>query len=238
MMTDILLEEKEIPMPANVPEKFRDPATGAIRTEALLQSYLELEKRLSASLPMPQSDDDKLRLTRLLGCPESPDAYEVDCSHGLFEADSDINSRLHQHGLTNKQVQAVYDLAAEKFVPMMLEFARDFQADREVERLVDAFGGNDKFQEISRQLLAYGKQNLPPDVLASLASSYEGVMALYRLMQGQEPGIALSRETAGGANVPNETELRGMMRDPRYWRDKEPGYVAQVTSGFKSLYGA
>lgn len=27
-----------------------------------------------------------------------------------------------------------------------------------------------------------------------------------------------------------------MMRDPRYWRDKEPAFVATVSEGFKTLY--
>jgi hypothetical protein len=28
-----------------------------------------------------------------------------------------------------------------------------------------------------------------------------------------------------------------MMRDPKYWRDKDPSYVAKVTEGFKKMYG-
>ncbi len=28
-----------------------------------------------------------------------------------------------------------------------------------------------------------------------------------------------------------------MMRDPKYWRDKDPAFVAKVTEGFKSVYG-
>ena len=27
-----------------------------------------------------------------------------------------------------------------------------------------------------------------------------------------------------------------MMRDPRYWRERDPGFVAQVTEGFQRLY--
>jgi hypothetical protein len=27
-----------------------------------------------------------------------------------------------------------------------------------------------------------------------------------------------------------------MMRDPRYWRERDPALVAQVTEGFKRLY--
>jgi len=33
-----------------------------------------------------------------------------------------------------------------------------------------------------------------------------------------------------------ETELRGLMRDPRYWRDRDPAHVARVAGGFKQLY--
>ncbi len=78
----------------------------------------------------------------------------------------------------------VYDLAAERLVPMILELSADFKADREVEKLTAAFGGPQTWQEMSRQLLAYGKKTLPPDVLTNLSSSYEGVMALYRMMKG------------------------------------------------------
>ena len=33
-----------------------------------------------------------------------------------------------------------------------------------------------------------------------------------------------------------EAQLRDMMRDPRYWRDRDPGHVAKVASGFGRLY--
>lgn len=206
--------------PINIPEKFRDPESGAVNTDSLLKSYLELEKRLSAQP----------------GCPASPEEYEVDTSHGLFTADPDINGKLHEKGFTTEQVQAVYDLAAEKFVPMILELAGEFQADREVERLVSAFGGKENWAEVSRQLLAYGKQNLPADVLENLSSSFEGVMMLYRMIKGEggdRPG--LGREQ--GSAPKGEGDLRSMMRDPRYWKQRDPAFVAKVTEGFKSMYG-
>jgi hypothetical protein len=34
-----------------------------------------------------------------------------------------------------------------------------------------------------------------------------------------------------------EAELREMMRDPRYWRTREPEYVKRVTEGFRTLVG-
>ena len=53
-------------------------------------------------------------------------------------------------------------------------------------------------------------------------------------MRKEEPG--LSREAAPPAAA-SETELRAMMRDPRYWRTREPEFVRRVTEGFRRLVG-
>lgn len=218
-----------------IPEKFRDPQTGKIRVDALINSYLALEKKLSSMMPRPETDDDKINIMRILGLPETPDEYDVKVDHGLFDVDPEVNQRLHARGLTLEQVQEVYDLASEKLVPMILELAGEFQADREVERLVATFGGEEQWREMSRQLLAFGKKNLPPEVLESLSSSFEGVMALHRMMKGQEPGMAsLSGTDADMAAT--EQDLQSMMRDPRYWRDRDPAFIAKVTEGFSKLY--
>ncbi len=231
-MTDNLLTpeiENAENKPENLPEKFWDAEKQEIRMEALLGSYLELEKKLSGMI----NPDDRQRVLSTLGVPDSADAYEIDVSHGLFPADPDINKRMHERGFTPEQVQMVYDLAVEKMVPMVLELADEFKAEREVDRLIAAFGGPEKWAEISRQLLAYGQKNMPPEVLSNLASSFEGVMALYRLMKGEEP--ILSREEAQSSSG-NEGELQTMMRDPRYWKTRDPAFVAQVTEGFRRMY--
>lgn len=218
--------------PDILPEKFWDAETGEIRLDDLIQSYIALEKKLSTMVPV---EGDKSRLYKALGVPDSADQYDVKCDHGLFTPDSELNARLHAEGFTPQQVQMVYDLAAEKLVPMILELSADFKADREVEKLTGAFGGPEKWQEISRQLLAYGRKTLPPDVLTNLSSSYEGVMALYRMMKGEDH-TANPRIDAGSVAM-NENDLRSMMRDPKYWRDKDPSFVTRVTDGFKQIYG-
>lgn len=232
-MTDNLLtpeiEIEASEKPANLPEKFWDAEKKEIRVDALLGSYLELEKKLSGMI----NPDDRQRVLSVLGVPETADAYEINVSHGLFPVDADINKRLHERGFTAEQVQMVYDLAVEKMVPMVLELADEFKAEREVDRLIAAFGGPEKWAEISRQLLAYGQKNLPPEVLSNLASSFEGVMALYRLMRGEEP--VLAREDMQNTSM-GESDLQSMMRDPRYWKTKDPAFVAQVTEGFRRIY--
>ena len=201
-----------------IPEKFKDPSTGELKVESLLTSYSELEKRLS----------------KTPSAPKSPDDYCVNCNHGYFGVDKDLNQKLHAKGFTNEQVQTVYDLAAEKMVPLVFQMAADYNAEREIEKLVKHFGGEEQWREVSRQLLAFGQKALPADVLETLSSSYEGVLSLHRMMKGEEPG--LSRVEPAG-NKQGELELQSMMRDPKYWRDQDPSFVSKVTEGFQKLYG-
>jgi len=214
-MTNLLVEDID---PAMVPDKFKNPETGAVRMEALINSYSELEKKMSGAPSAPGSHEE----------------YCINCDHGMFQPDAEVNSRLHSKGMTQEQVQEVYDLAAEKMVPMVSELAGDFQADREVEKLVGYFGGPDKWKEVSRQLLAFGQQNLPADVLANLSSSFEGVLALHRMLKSDEPSLKKTTENPAAVG---EQDLQSMMRDPKYWRDKDPAFVAKVTEGFQKVYG-
>ncbi|MBL4804526.1 MAG: hypothetical protein JKY71_06640 [Alphaproteobacteria bacterium] len=214
-MTNLLVEDID---PALVPEKFKNPDTGAVRMDALIKSYGELEKKMSAG---PQA-------------PESPEEYCIECGHGMFEPDAEINQRLHAKGMSQAQVQEVYDLAAEKMIPMLKELSNDMDADREVEKLIAHFGGAEKWTQVSRQLLAFGQRNLPADVLENLSSSYDGVLALHKMMQSDEPTL---KKEASNPNSMDMNELQSLMRDPKYWRDKDPATVGKVTEGFEKAYG-
>ena len=178
---------------------------------------------------------DRATLLSLLGVPEAPDGYCIDCGHGLFDADPVLNHKLHAAGFTPEQAQLVYDLAAERLVPMIQQIAFEFEAEREVARLINHFGGEDAWREISRQLLAWGKKNLPPAALDGLTTSFDGVVALHRMMTASEPA-ALRAAASSGQTPGNEEDLHKMMRDPRYWRDRDPALLAKVTEGFRQLY--
>lgn len=231
-MSDTNLLEQPL-QGAQVPEKFLDAQTGQVRMDDLIKSYLALEKKLSSGFQMPQDAEGRMKILHALGMPESPDGYSVTMKDNLLQVDGEVNKRLHAKGFTSEQVQEVYDLAAERLVPMILDIAAEFQADREIERLVAHFGGAEQWREVSRQLLAYGRKNLPPQVLEGLSSSFDGVMALARMMKGEGPGTLEAGKSAGKAN---EADIHALMRDPKYWRDKDPAVIAKVTEGFKQLY--
>ena len=212
-----------------IPAKFFDKEKKQIRVDALLKSYLELEKKMTQPkttlVEMPQN---------LLDIPATPDGYKITINHGMFTEDEAINQRLHDKGFTNEQAQTVYDIGAEYMVPLILDIAQEFEAERQLDRLVAAFGGKERYKEISRQLLAYGKKNLPKDVLDGLATSFEGVMALYRMMQTGKP-LAV-QQPGNEATAMDENALRSMMRDPKYWRDKDAAFIRKVSDGFRQVF--
>lgn len=235
--TDISAENAGVHMssPA-IPEKFWDKNKQEIRADALLASYLELEKKLSKMVNIPTCDADKKRIQKLLGMPDAPEDYQISVAQDYIDIDPELNARLHAKGFTTEQVQEVYDLATEKMVPLILELAAEFQADRERERLIMQFGGPEKWSEISRQLQDYGQKNLPQAAFNGITCSYDGVMALYQMMKNDKGGVTV-RGDSGSPEILDEAGIKALMQNPKYWRDRDPQFIAKVTAGFEKLYG-
>jgi hypothetical protein len=159
--------------------------------------------------------------------------YAITLDHDLFDVDPKLNERLRAAGFTGEQAQMVYDLATEELMPVAEEIAGALQSEVDDRRLEAHFGGAGKWRETQRQLKSWGGANLPTEAFESLASSYEGVKTLHRLMQGSEPQIV---QSGGVGRSTNATDLRRMIRDPRYWRDRDPDFVREVTAGFEKVY--
>ncbi|MBM3567169.1 MAG: hypothetical protein FJX46_00265 [Alphaproteobacteria bacterium] len=222
-----------------LPAKFKDPATGVANFEALVRSYLELERKLGRMTEIPGTDADdetRQRFHRALGVPERPEDYDCKCNHPLLWRDPAVEKKMFAAGFTPAQAQLVYDLAAEHMLPVFEEATASFHADRERQRAIDHFGGEEKWRELKRQLAQWGERHLPKEVFEALSTTHEGVMAMHQMMGSSEPGLV------GRGRDPNPpadaAELDRMMQDPRYWRDRDPGYIARVSEGFKRLYPA
>lgn len=220
-----------------IPPKFRDPETGALLPEKLLKSYLALEKRMARMVALPQADadaDTRRGFYRALGVPETPDDYVITPKHPDLQADREVNARLHEAGFTPEQVQLVYDLACDHVMPQLDRLVGDLAATREREKLVTHFGGEARFREIARALDAWGRSNLPGPAFDALACTHQGVLALEAMMRNNEPGL---RGTGhAGGEMLSEEQLVKLMRDPRYWKHRDPETLATVTEGFRRLY--
>jgi len=223
--------------PDGVPEKFWDAAQATVRTEALLKSYLEIERKLGSMIALPTDADDsegRNRLLRALGVPESPEGYQIESQSALLDPSPEINARLHAAGFTPEQAQLVYDLAADHLLPMVSDVLDTVDRARDTDRLVQRFGGVEAWRALAKQIKSWGSANLSEEVFDTLSKSYDGVVALHQMMQAPEPAV-LSDGDAAQVEL-DEAALSQMMRDPRYWRERDPDLVARVTDGFQRLY--
>ena len=223
--------------PADVPEKFWNSEQGAVRVDALLKSYSELERKLGG--PRAESaasvDETAVEATAAVEAePPAPAGYAIVQPHPLIEPDAELDARLMGAGLSQAQAQLVYDLAAERLLPVIQDAVGEIEAQQQVDRLQQHFGGAETWSHTARQLKAWASANLAPEVHATLAGSYDGVLALHQMMRASEP------ELLGTAGAPaaelSQDALAEMMRDPRYWRQRDPEFIARVTAGFKRLY--
>ena len=207
---------------AKIPEKFLDE-NGDLKTDDLLKSYLALEKKMSE----PKSVESQI--------PESPADYKIISKNELIESDPEINEILFKHGFTNDQAQVVYDLATDKILPLMQEMVEDIATDRELQALEQEFGGAEQFNTIARQISDWGEKNLDAATFEALCKSKNGILTIYRMMQGKlESPLIQGR----GKVVPidDEETLKKLMQNPKYWRDQDPELLKRVEAGFKRLY--
>lgn len=209
-----------------VPDKFINPETGDVNWADLVKSYLALEKKMSTR-PSVQPIADR---------PASPAEYQITLPNNLMKIDADVNQRLFDLGCTNEQVQGIYDLAAEKIIPILQSLSMDYQVERDLQALEQEFGGPEQFNTIARQISAWGEKNLDKSVFDLLASHKDGIMALYRMMNGRrEADVLPSRREATPPD--SEEVLRRLMQDPKYWKYQDPELTKRIENGFKRLYG-
>ena len=168
-MTNLLKEENETP----VPEKFLDK-DGNINVNDLAKSYVALEKKLGS----PKE-----------GIPADAKGYKINLKNPLMMVDEKINERLFALGLTNEQVQGVYDIAADTLIPQIQAMTEQLAADKELQELEKEFGGTERFNEIARQLSQWGEKNLDSATFNTLATSKDGIMTLYRMMQEKQESL-------------------------------------------------
>ena len=168
--------------------------------------------------------------------PEKAEDYAITIDGKPFESDSEVDALLHKEGFTQKQAQLVYSLAQEKLAPMVEWAAAQFHSENERQRLVQHFGGEDKWNAAAKQLTAWGKKNLQATTYDALTRTADGVIAIHSMMTNKEPSLRLGSD----ANTPasDRANLRKMVASPAYWRDKDPDTLRRVHQGFEQLFGS
>ena len=67
-----------------------------------------------------------------------------------------------------------------------------------------------------------------------LFQTADGVMVMETIMEAMKDG----NFSEGAQPVAGKTEqqLREMMNDPRYWKDRDPHFIQEVTEGYQQIY--
>lgn len=196
--------------PEWLPEKFWNTEKNEPNTEALAESYKQLERKLGERLP------------------QVPEKYEVKVPEGMELSESD-QQHLKDMGMTNEQAQKFVDFMASEIVPALT------QQKVEVERAnLQAMWRTDEGATLNRlkAVSEWANKSLPEGVVNELARTASGMNQLYQLMQsGAQVGVS------GGQTTPSKTpeELQSMVADPRYTSD--PAYRQEVERQFKLTYG-
>ena len=214
-----------------VPEKFLNE-DGTLNSDALIKSYNELEKKIGGMITVPDEKSDesvKIRFMRAIGVPESADEYP----HNELFDNENVREEFHKIGLTNSQVEKIYGIAQEFLSPIISEiFSLQQEADAMLE-LKKIFGGEEKMRDAFVAIKSFGEKFLPADAFNELCSTPQGIQGVYKMMQSMEPHV----ETDGNAPEKlSDSDLRNMMRDPKYWRDHDAEYIRKIENGFKKLY--
>jgi hypothetical protein len=198
----------------NIPDKFKTKE-GELNVDAVLKSYAELERRLSQTPGAPK------------------DASEYAAPGFGDEEDESIRRKFLDIGLTRAQAEQVCSIADELLRPLMQNVVDSRDESQSLAELEKFFGGGDKVAPALTEIEAFGKKYLPEDAFESLCSTHQGICSLYKMMKSSEPKISTDKN---GAEDLSENDLKNMMRDPKYWRDRDPEFVRTIETGFKKLF--
>jgi hypothetical protein len=218
-------------MENKIPEKFMN-GDGTLNADALIKSYAELEKKIGGMISVPTGDADaeaRAKFNRAIGVPADASEYPT---HDLFDDDS-IRSKFLDANFTKSQVEKIYSIAEEFISPMLAELFQSNHVSNSIAELEKFFGGADKMTEALAAINSFGEKFLPADAFETLCSTPQGIQSVWRMMRSSEPDVATEKNASGNLS---DTELRRMMRDPKYWRDHDAEYVRKIESGFKKLY--
>ena len=215
----------------NIPEKFLNK-DGTLNSDALIKSYNELEKKMGNMISVPDEKSDEAtqsRFRRAIGVPESADDYP----HNELFDNENVRQEFYKIGLTNAQVKKIYNIAEEFLSPIVSEIISVQQESNAISELKKFFGSDEKMHDAFVAIKSFGERFLPTDAFNELCATPQGIQGIYKMMQSMEPSV----ETGGmDAKKLTDTDLRNMMRDPKYWRDHDEEYIRKIENGFKKLY--
>ena len=220
----VVAEDTQPERPEWLPEKYN---TG----EDLAKAYKELESKLGG-----KEEDIRGKLLEEIQAeafgdrPETAGDYQLP---DIIDEESAVDSELLQwwseHAFENGYGQEEFQQGIEMYAQAISRSEPDIEA--ESAKLGD--NANDRIQAAS----LFANKFFPEDALPAIermCESHEGIIALESIMEAMKDGsFANNTQATAGAS---EQQLREMMNDPRYWKERDPHFINEVTKGYQQIY--
>ena len=221
---DVEKVEQTSEKPEWLPEKYN---TG----EDLAKAYKELESKLGTKEEDIRSKIiEEIQTEAFSERPESAGDYQLpDIVNEEMAVDNELLKWWADHSYENGFSQDEFNKGIEMYAQAI--GGQEPDLDAEAAKLGD--NANDRIQAASM----FANKFFPAEAIPAverMCESHEGILALEAVMEAMKDGsfTAETQPTAGQS----EAELREMMNDPRYWKDRDPHFIKQVTEGFQGLY--
>ena len=220
----VVAEDSHPQRPEWLPEKYN---TG----EDLAKAYKELESKLGTKEEDIRSKIiEEIQTEAFSERPEAAGDYQLPESIDQEAAvDNELLQWWAEHSFENGFSQEEFN----KGIEMYSQAVGNAQPDLEGEAAKLGENANDRIQAASM----FADKFFPTEAIPAverMCESHEGILALETIMEAMKDGsfAAEAQSTAGQS----EADLREMMNDPRYWKDRDPHFIKQVTEGFQGLY--
>ena len=221
---DVEKVEQTSEKPEWLPEKYK---TG----EDLAKAYKELESKLGAK------DEDlrnqlieEIQAEAFADRPETAGDYQLpDIINEEEAVDNDLLRWWSEHSFNNGFSQEEFEEGIRIYSEAVLGSQPSYEDE------VAKLGDNAEARIDAASLWAnkfFPESALP--AIEKMCESHEGIIALETMMANMKDG-SFAGDTASASEL-NEADLRKMMDDPKYWKDRDPNLHKQVAEGFKRIY--
>jgi len=220
----VVAEDSQPQRPEWLPEKYN---TG----EDLAKAYKELESKLGTKEEDIRSKIiEEIQTEAFSERPESSGDYQLpDIVNEEMAVDNELLKWWADHSYENGFSQEEFNKGIEMYAQAI--GGQEPDLDAEAAKLGD--NANDRIQAASMFANKFFPEQAIPAV-ERMCESHEGILALEAVMEAMKDG-SFTAETQPSAGQ-SEADLREMMNDPRYYKDRDPHFIKQVTEGFQGLY--
>ena len=221
---DVEKVEQTSEKPEWLPEKYK---TG----EDLAKAYKELESKLGAKdEDLRNQIIEEIQSEAFSDRPETSGDYQLPDIINQEEAvDNDLLKWWSEHSFNNGFSQEEFEEGIKIYSESVLGTQPSYE--EEVSKLGD--NADARIDAASLWANKFFPESALP-AIEKMCESHEGIIALETIMAGMKDG-SFAGDTASASEV-NEADLRKMMDDPKYWKDRVPNLHKQVAEGFKRIY--